>query len=101
MSGCGLLVMRVIKPSNAQLTTDNPQLNKAMFKHYFEGIQNVEIYPIISLIIFFTFFLLMIIWLIKVNQGYIDKMKNMPLESDEELDLKSKNEQENYEHASS
>jgi cytochrome c oxidase cbb3-type subunit IV len=54
-----------------------------MFKHYFERIQDVEIYPIISLGIFFLFFLSLLIWVIKVNKKYIQKMKNMPLDDHE------------------
>ncbi|NJL13403.1 MAG: cytochrome C oxidase Cbb3 [Microscillaceae bacterium] len=55
-----------------------------MFKYYFEGIKNVEIFPIISLIIFFTFFLGMIVWLLVMKKSYVDKMKNMPLQSEDE-----------------
>jgi cytochrome c oxidase cbb3-type subunit IV len=51
-----------------------------MFKHYFERIQDIEIYPIISLSIFFLFFLSLLIWVLKVNKKYIQKMKNLPLE---------------------
>lgn len=54
-----------------------------MFKHYFEGIQNVEIWPIISLIIFFLFFVILILWIFKVDKKYIRKMKNMPLDNNE------------------
>ena len=53
-----------------------------MFKHYFERIEGIEIYPIISLIIFVTFFVGLIIWVIKVDKKYINKMKDMPLDTD-------------------
>ncbi|MFY0650936.1 MAG: cytochrome C oxidase Cbb3 [Cyclobacteriaceae bacterium] len=52
-----------------------------MFKHYFEGIHNIEIWPIISLTIFFMFFIGLIIWVVKVDKKYIKEMKNLPLES--------------------
>ena len=51
-----------------------------MFKHYFEGIANIEIGPIISMILFILFFLLVIIWIFKLDGKFIDKMKNLPLE---------------------
>ena len=51
-----------------------------MFKHYFELIENVSVWPIISFSIFFGFFLILIIWLFKVDKGYITKMKNLPLD---------------------
>lgn len=53
-----------------------------MFKHYFEQIQGIEIWPIISLIIFFTFFVGLICWVIKVDKGYIKEMENLPMTND-------------------
>ena len=51
-----------------------------MFKHYFERIEGIEIYPIISLIIFITFFVGLIIWVIRVDKKYINRMKELPME---------------------
>ena len=51
-----------------------------MFKYYFEQINNVEIWPIISLSIFFIFFLVLLIWVFKTDKNHIIKMSNMPLE---------------------
>ena len=48
-----------------------------------ESIQGVEIYPIISLIIFFGFFTIMAYLVFNLDKGYINDMKNMPLEEDE------------------
>ncbi len=48
-----------------------------------ESIQGVEIYPIISLLIFFGFFTIMAYLVFNLDKGYIDDMKNMPLEEDE------------------
>lgn len=52
-----------------------------MFKHYFEGIQNIEIWPIISLTIFFMFFIGLVFWVFKVDKKYINEMENLPLEN--------------------
>ncbi|MEQ6121625.1 cytochrome C oxidase Cbb3 [Reichenbachiella sp. MALMAid0571] len=54
-----------------------------MFKHYFEGIQNIEVWPIISLTIFFMFFIGLLIWVFKVDKKYINEMENLPLERPE------------------
>jgi len=62
-----------------------------MFKHYFERIENVELWPIISLIIFFVFFLLLIIYVLKADKRFIDYMKNLPLQDEE-----NNNEDDNY-----
>jgi len=56
-----------------------------MFKHYFEGIQNIEVYPIISLLIFFSFFICLFFWVSGLSKRHINDMKNLPLESDDEL----------------
>ena len=42
-----------------------------MFKHYFEQIQNIEIWPIISLIIFFVFFTFTLIRIFFLDKGYL------------------------------
>lgn len=54
-----------------------------MFKHYFEQIQNVEIWPIISLILFFVFFTMTIVRIFFMDKGHIEKMKSLPLRDDE------------------
>jgi len=48
-----------------------------------ERIQGVEIYPIISLLIFLSFFIVMAYFVFNLDKGYINDMKNMPLEEDE------------------
>jgi len=47
-----------------------------------ERIQGVELYPIISLLIFFSFFAIMTFLVFNLDKGYINDMKNMPLEED-------------------
>ena len=47
------------------------------------NIQGIEIYPIITLLIFFTFFIVMAYFVFNLDKGYISDMKNMPLEEDE------------------
>jgi hypothetical protein len=49
-----------------------------MFKYYFEQINNVALWPLISLAIFFTFFLGLLWWVFKVDKSYIDTMSNLP-----------------------
>ncbi len=50
-----------------------------MYKQILQSVHNVEIWPIISLVIFFVFFVLMIIWVIKTDKKYIQKMKELPM----------------------
>ncbi len=51
-----------------------------MFKHYFEQIHNVEVWPIISLSIFFIFFVSLLIWVVRTDKNYIKAMSNLPME---------------------
>ncbi|MGW8122451.1 cytochrome C oxidase Cbb3 [Roseivirga echinicomitans] len=59
-----------------------------MFKHYFEKINNVAVWPIISLAIFFVFFVGLIIYVWRMNKDYIEKMSDIPL-TDDETDYKN------------
>lgn len=53
-----------------------------MFKHYFELIEGVEIYPIFSLIVFILFFSVILVWSFKADKSYLREMENLPLEKD-------------------
>jgi len=50
-----------------------------------EQISGVEIYPIISLLIFFTFFLLVTYMVIKTDKKEIEEISQMPLDSNDDL----------------
>lgn len=45
-----------------------------------ENIDGVAIYPIISLIIFFVFFVLLFWWVFTAKKAHIDEVRNIPLE---------------------
>ena len=59
-----------------------------MFKHYFEGIENIEFWPVVALIIFFLFFTGLLIYIFTIDKGYVREMENMPFD-DGEVDLLS------------
>lgn len=48
-----------------------------------ENIDQVQIYPIISLLIFFIFFMALFYWVITAKKEYIKEVSNIPLELDE------------------
>ncbi len=54
-----------------------------MYKEVLRSIENIEIYPVISLLIFVIFFVAMFIWVVKVPKTYIDHMKSLPMDEDE------------------
>jgi hypothetical protein len=54
------------------------------FINYLSDIVNVEIYPMISLIIFVLFFASLIIYVITSDKNYIQKMSDMPLDKNDD-----------------
>lgn len=53
-----------------------------MFKHYFEQVHNVAIWPIISLSIFFIFFVGLMIYVWRIKKSYASHMGELPLADD-------------------
>ena len=50
-------------------------------KNYMDSISGIEIYPIISLLIFFTFFVILFLWVFTAKKDYIEKVSNLPLDN--------------------
>ncbi len=50
-----------------------------------EQIAGVELFPIISLLIFFIFFIIVGYMVITADKKYIEEMKNLPLDKEEDL----------------
>ncbi|PKQ70629.1 MULTISPECIES: CcoQ/FixQ family Cbb3-type cytochrome c oxidase assembly chaperone [Raineya] len=48
-------------------------------RQFLNGVQGVDIYLIISLLIFFTFFIGMLVWLITAKKDKMQQIKNIPL----------------------
>lgn len=47
-----------------------------------ENIDGVSIYPLVSLLIFFIFFVGLFLWVITAKKTHIDEVSNIPLEDD-------------------
>lgn len=60
-----------------------------MYKEILQSIEGVEIYPIISLIVFVVFFIVVTIRLIRMDKNYINEMKQLPLNKDENNKINS------------
>ena len=52
-------------------------------KHNLTGMLNVEIYPLISLIMFTLFFAVMLWYVIKLSKNRVTEMSAMPLDLEE------------------
>ncbi|MFK5878409.1 MAG: CcoQ/FixQ family Cbb3-type cytochrome c oxidase assembly chaperone [Flavobacteriaceae bacterium] len=50
-------------------------------KHYMTGIEGIAIYPIVSLLIFFIFFMVLFFWVITAKKEHIDHVSNLPFDS--------------------
>lgn len=56
-------------------------------KNYMDSIDGIEIYPIISLLIFFAFFVGLFWWVVTAKKDYVSKMSNIPLDNQNEMTL--------------
>ncbi|WP_299060000.1 CcoQ/FixQ family Cbb3-type cytochrome c oxidase assembly chaperone [uncultured Polaribacter sp.] len=50
-------------------------------KGHMETITGIEIYPLISLVIFFTFFVALFLWVVTAKKEYINKVSSLPLDN--------------------
>ena len=53
------------------------------FINYLESIGGIEIYPMISLFIFFAFFSALTNYALKADKQHINELKNIPLDKEE------------------
>lgn len=53
------------------------------------AIENVEIFPIISFLIFFLFFIGLLIHVIRMPKNTVDEISSIPLDNDEEPSVNS------------
>jgi hypothetical protein len=53
-----------------------------MEQSIFDGSNGLAIYQVISFMIFFLIFIGVIIWIIKMDKGLIERMKSIPLDND-------------------
>lgn len=47
-------------------------------KHHMDSIAGIEVYPVISLIIFFSFFMLLGLWVFTYKKEKINELSNIP-----------------------
>jgi len=54
-----------------------------MFNNYLQSIEGVGIYPIFSLLVFFAFFMVLIVWMFRADKTHMKKMSELPLDEEE------------------
>ena len=52
------------------------------FSHYLSSIENIGIYPIITMILFLAVFVGAVFWIFTRDKEYISKLENIPLDND-------------------
>lgn len=68
-----------------------------MLSNNLSNIEGVSVFPIISLIVFFLFFAVTVVWVLRLDKKYIVRMRNLPLESNSENNPEGMNPQNNSE----
>jgi len=58
-----------------------------MYKNVLQSIDNIALWPVISFVIFFVFFLCLLLWVFTVDKKFIDHMKAMPINETESSTL--------------
>jgi len=51
-----------------------------MLSENLSAIEGVSIYPIISMIVFLAVFIVVVVWVIKLDKKYVNRMENIPLD---------------------
>ena len=52
-----------------------------MYKNVLQSIDNIQIWPVISFIIFFLFFICLLWWALTADKKFIDRMKELPMDN--------------------
>ena len=61
-------------------------------KQYAEQMQNADIYPIISLFIFFTFCVVLLLLVKRMKKERVERLSNIPFDQEEPANTNFKNE---------
>jgi cbb3-type cytochrome oxidase subunit 3 len=54
-----------------------------MIKNVIEHLNKVDTYGVISILLFFTFFVGMLVWAFRLKKGYLNSMSSLPLDGGE------------------
>ena len=66
-----------------------------MISNYLSSIENVNIYPIVTLILFFIVFVGVVIWIFTRDKEYITELENIPLDKKKSINNSEMENEEN------
>lgn len=55
-----------------------------MYQDILRNIDNIAVWPVVSFIIFFLFFICLLWWVFSVDKKFIEKMKSLPFDENHE-----------------
>jgi hypothetical protein len=50
-----------------------------MFSKFFVNIEWLEVFAIVTMILFFVSFVIMVIWVFRIDKNFIEEQRNLPL----------------------
>jgi cytochrome c oxidase cbb3-type subunit IV len=53
-----------------------------MYKDILRSIAGIEVFPVISLIVFVTFFTAVLVWTVRMSRSQVDRLSHLPLDDD-------------------
>jgi cytochrome c oxidase cbb3-type subunit 4 len=53
-----------------------------LYKELLQSIEGIEIFPLISLFIFLALSIGLVIWIVKLDKGYVKEMETLPLDGE-------------------
>lgn len=53
-----------------------------MYKNVLQSIDNIALWPVISFVIFFAFFIGLLLWVFLADKKFINYMKHLPVQDD-------------------
>ncbi|MEN8191821.1 MAG: cbb3-type cytochrome c oxidase subunit 3 [Bacteroidota bacterium] len=65
-----------------------------MFSKYLTAIENVSVFPIIGLLVFFPIFVGIVFWVIKKDKPYMEKLANIPFQENDQVTINEENKNE-------
>lgn len=61
-----------------------------MYKEVLANIDHIGTWPLISFVIFFTFFICLLWWVFSVDKGFVERMSKMPLGDEKNIEDENK-----------
>ena len=56
-----------------------------MYKSVLQSIEGIAIYPIFTLLLFFSFFVAMVVWVIRMDKKKINLLSQLPFEDEKNV----------------